>query len=181
MVERWQRQTRKKVLDSEWIKVFEDSYTLPNGHQIPHYFIWESSNSALCVCKIDDKVLLTQQYRPGIEKHTVCHPGGRLESQDSSPMSGALRELLEETGYSPHKVTPIGNFGQIPAITPNRVHFFLVECKPSPGLSKPDASEKIDTRLVPIEELKSLIASGEMDCVACIAATYLALGAIKEI
>ena len=179
MTERWQRETRKTVLDSPWIKVHEDSYVLPDGQQIPHYFIWESGDSALCVCKIRENVLLTRQYRPGIEKQTVCHPGGRLESLDVSPVSGAMRELLEETGYSPRKITPLGTFGQIPAITPNRVYVFLVECESSASQPSREPSEKIEVELVPITKLEGLVASGEMDCIACVAATYLALNTIR--
>jgi len=160
--------------------VHEDEYVLPDGQKIPHYYIWESNDSALCVCKVGDEVLLTCQYRPGIEKQTMCHPGGRLESSDLSPVSGALRELLEETGYTPQKIVPLGSFGQIPAITPNKVHFFLVECQSLPVAPHPGQSEKINLKLTPIADLGKLIASGEMDCVACIAATYLALGVIKK-
>lgn len=180
----WQRETRKTVLHSPWIEVYEDSYTLPDGGQIPHYFIWKSSDSALCVCKIhhqdEDKVVLTHQYRPGIEKHTLCHPGGRLEQSDSTPISGALRELLEETGYTPKKIIPLGTFGQIPAITPNRVHLFLVECESSPIPPHKDKSEEIDITLVPIAKLKKVISSGKMDCIACVAASYLALNALRK-
>ena len=178
--ERWQRKTRETVLDSPWMRVYKDKYILPDGQQIPDYFIWESGDSALCVCRIgEDKILLTRQYRPGIEKYTVCHPGGRLESSDASPVSGAIRELLEETGYSPQKVISLGTFGQVPAITPNRVHIFLVQCEPLPNQPTPEPSEKIDVELVPIPKLKELIASGDMDCIACVAASYLALGEIK--
>ena len=180
MTEKWQRKTRETVLDSLWIRVYKDKYVLPDGHEVPDYFVWESGDSALCVCKVgEDNVLLTRQYRPGIEKFTLCHPGGRLESSDASPVSGAMRELLEETGYSSQRVTPLGMFGQVPAITPNRVHIFLVQCEPSSNQPAPEPSEKIAVELVPILNLKELIASGDMDCVACVAATYLAFGVIK--
>lgn len=180
MKKAWQIKSSKVVLNTPWLRVHKNSYFLPNGEKIPHYYIWESSDSALCVCQVgEDKVLLTRQYRLGIEKYTVCHPGGRLESSDASPVSGAMRELLEETGCVPQKVTPLGAFGQIPAITPNRVHIFLVQCDPSLNQPTPEPSEKIDVKLVPIPKLTELIASGEMDCVACVAATYLALGVMK--
>jgi 8-oxo-dGTP pyrophosphatase MutT (NUDIX family) len=181
MTEKWQRKAREIVLESPWIKVYKDEYVLSSGHEVSDYFIWESGDSALCVCKVgEDNVLLTRQYRPGIEKFTLCHPGGRLESSDASPVSGAMRELLEETGYSPQKVTSLGMFGQIPAITPNKIHFFLVECQSSPTVPYLDKSEKIDVEFIPIANLGKMIASGDMDCVACVAATYLALDAIKK-
>jgi len=176
MTEKWIRQARKAILSSLWMKVYKDSYLLPNNHFIPDYYIWEGSDAALCVCQIDDQALLVRQYRPGVEKSTLCHPGGRLDPADPSPLAGAVRELLEETGYSPRSTISLGSFAQIPAISPNHVHIFLVTCEKNPA-SQPqcDESENIDAKLVSLADLPSLIRSGEMDCVACVAASYLAL------
>jgi ADP-ribose pyrophosphatase len=69
---------------------------LPNGREIIEYYIVERQDSAICVCQIDGQVLLVRQYRPGIGKTTLCHPGGRIEKDDQSPVQGALRKLLEE-------------------------------------------------------------------------------------
>lgn len=95
-------------------------------------------------------------------------------------MKGAVRELVEETGYVPKSVVPMGALGQVPAISPNRVHLFLAECEKAATV-KPsrDKSEEINVELVPLEKLGELIESGVMDCVACVAATYLALAKIR--
>lgn len=176
MTEKWTRQGRDVVLDTPWLKVYKDRYRLPNNHFIPDYYIWEGRDAALCVCQIGDQALLVRQYRPGVEKPTLCHPGGRLDPTDTSPLAGAVRELLEETGYSPKSTVSLGSFAQIPAISPNRVHIFLVACEKKPiDMLKLDKSENIETKLIPLTDLPDLIGSGEMDCVACVAASYLAL------
>lgn len=180
MKKEWQIESSKVVLDTPWLLVHKNSYSLPNQEKIPDYYIWEGSDAALCVCRVDDQLVLVRQYRPGIEKVTLCHPGGRIESSDASAMKGAVRELVEETGYVPKSVVPMGVFGQVPAISPNRVHLFLAECEKTAKV-KPirDKSEEIDVELIPLKKLGELIKSGVIDCVACVAATYLALAKIR--
>lgn len=169
----WQHLTSRVVVDSPWVRVRLNSFALPNGRRIPEYYIIERPDSAVCVCCIGMQVLLVHQYRPEIEKDTLCHPGGRLEATDCSPVDGALRELLEETGLSPKAVSELGAFAQIPAVETGRVHMFLVECEAAPPKSSnPDTTEDIATELVPIAKLEELIAAGDMDCVACVAASY---------
>jgi 8-oxo-dGTP pyrophosphatase MutT (NUDIX family) len=110
---------------------------------------------------------------PGIEKSTCCCTGGRLEDEDRSPVDGALRELLEETGLSPKVVRDFGAFAQIPAVETGRVHLFLVECEAAPlRPNNRDHTEDIFIEFVPITRLEELIAAGDMDCVACVAASY---------
>src|SRR5437667_12885876 len=101
---------------------------MPDGTPVPEYYIVERQDSAVCVCRVENQFLLVRQYRPGIEKVTFCHPGGRVETKDASPLHGALRELLEETGLTPTKVERVGSYAQIPAVETGRVHIFVVEC-----------------------------------------------------
>jgi ADP-ribose pyrophosphatase len=180
MKEAWQKISTKIVFNTPWLRIHKNSYILQNGEEIPDYYIWEGNDAALCVCRVDDQFVLVRQYRPGIEKVTLCHPGGRIELSDASAREGAIRELVEETGYVPKSVVPMGAFGQVPAISPNRVHLFLAECEKAVTV-KPsrDKSEEIEVELVPLTKLEELINSGIMDCVACVAATYMALAKIK--
>lgn len=42
-------------------------------------------------------------------------------------------------------------------------------------MSAQDTSEDIEIEVVPIKKLPDIIARGDMDCIACVAASYLAL------
>lgn len=172
----WSLKSSKKVLESQWLSVSENSYILPNGREVPTYYIAERADSAICVCVRGSDVILVGQYRPGIEKTTLCHPGGRVETSDNSAIAGGLRELLEETGYTPRMYKSLGVYGQIPAVSTANVHILLVECdgeKQEPPARDPN--EYIEVEVVPLSTLRDIIAQGRMDCVACVAASYLAL------
>lgn len=157
-----------------------NSYLLPDGRKVPEYYIVSRQDSAVCVCRVGDSFLLVRQYRPGIRKVTVCHPGGRLEGSDVSPTKGALRELFEETGLRARNVRRLGSFAQIPAVETGRVHLFVVECEPD-SVAEPcfDATEAISTLVVKADGLGTLISSGKMDCLACVAASRLALAEVR--
>lgn len=177
----WKKISSKIVLENPWLKIKENSYTLPNGQKIPKYYIEERADSAICVCTSGQNVILIKQYRPGIEKITLCHPGGRIDKTDKSALEGALRELLEETGCTPKNWQFLGAYGQIPAISTARVHIFLVECDQiSTKEQKQDITEDIKTKKILISELPEIIRRGEMNCIACVAASNLVLAKLKK-
>lgn len=172
----WKLLSSKLLVESPYLRVYENSYELPNKERIPRYYITDRNDSALCVCCIDTQVLLIRQYRPGIKQASLCHPGGRIETTDASAVSGALRELLEETGYEPYKVTPLGTYAQIPAVSGARVHILLVQChRAAQGNPRPDRTEDLHLEFVELSRLEEVITSGQMDCIACVAASYRAL------
>lgn len=172
----WQIISSKIVLENPWLKVRENSYALPNGNKVPQYYVSERADSAICVCVCGQDILLARQYRPGIEKVTLCHPGGRIEQSDNSAVAGGLRELFEETGYIPQKWEVLGVYGQIPAVSTAKIHVLLVHCVDgAKRMPAQDPNEDIEIEVVPIEKLRDIIARGDMDCIACVAASYLAL------
>jgi len=175
-MEKWKLLSSKLLLDSHWLRLHQNSYELPKEKRvIPEYYITESADSAICVCFTGSHFVIVKQYRPAIDKFTLCHPGGRLEKEDESPVSGALRELLEETGYVPNETVSLGCFAQIPGVTTARVHIFLVYCGPLSLENKSiDETEELETMLMLPDDLKKIIESGDMDCVTCVAASYRA-------
>jgi len=175
-METWHRTSTKQLVNSPWLEVSRDSYVLPDGREVPEYYIVRRNDSAVCVCCVDDQLVLVRQYRPGIRKVTLCHPGGRIESDDPSPVHGAVRELLEETGLAAQEVQHIGTFAQMPAVETGRVHMFLVACaRTRTRASDADSGEYIATIFLPMSELRAVISNGKMDCLACAAASYKVL------
>ena len=57
--------------------------------------------------KIDDKFILERQYRYAFNEEVIEIPAGKLE-EGEIPLPAAERELLEETGYRPLKMTFLG-------------------------------------------------------------------------
>ncbi|MBK6931370.1 MAG: NUDIX hydrolase [Saprospirales bacterium] len=96
----WKVENRAYVYDRRpYMILREDAVRLPNGAQIPDYFVFEYPDwvSVLAV-NTEDQFVLIRQYRHGLGlvhyelAAGVADPGEPL-------LVSARRELLEETGY----------------------------------------------------------------------------------
>jgi 8-oxo-dGTP pyrophosphatase MutT (NUDIX family) len=94
-----------------------------------------------------DRLILVRQYRPPAEGEVIEFPAGILDKGESVDQ-GALRELLEETGYHGQirRVTPAAF--NTPGLSSDRTHLAIVEVDekdtrnqcPTP---RPEAGEEI--------------------------------------
>ena len=99
-------QSEWKVLHSEylsrkpWLTVRCDHLKLPNGNEIPNYYVLEYP-AWICVIALTKEggMIMERQYRHGIGRvdYELC--AGVVDPTDASPLEAAKRELLEETGF----------------------------------------------------------------------------------
>lgn len=105
--------------------------------------------------------LMEEQFRHGSKSVTREFPAGLLESGES-PLEGAKRELLEETGMS-------GNFIFLSEVNPNsafmtnRQTFYLVDSLEKKAEQNLDPNEEIKIVKVPVEEVIENMGSGIYD------------------
>ena len=107
----------------------------------------------------DNEVVLIEQFRHGTAEVTLEIPGGGVDPGED-PLSGGLRELLEETGYAGEDAEIIGVVTPNPAIIRNHCHTVLVRNARQVGEAQLEGFEEIRTRLVPLAEIPDLIRSG---------------------
>lgn len=134
-------------------------YRLPNG-QTGTFYISERGR-VVCVFIItkDKKIVLAKQFRPGPGKVLWEIPGGMIESGEP-PRRAALREAREETGYT-GKIISLGVSSNDAWSTLERHHFLITEAE-QVGEVELDDHECIETVLVDVSQLRTLIRRGAM-------------------
>lgn len=105
----------------------------------------------------DDKIVLLDEQQPGHDSF-YDFPGGRHDYENESELEAAKREVLEETGMS------FANWKLVKINQPHSkidwlVYIFVASDFIDQQKPKLDAGEKIETKLVDLNELKSLLNS----------------------
>jgi 8-oxo-dGTP pyrophosphatase MutT (NUDIX family) len=163
----WNEKGRKKVFDCNVFSVWE-SYCSPPGSQLGnspedsgggklHTFTVLDARDWVMVIPIigssdGEKFIMVWQWRHGAKSLSLEFPGGVFEPGEK-PEEAAVRELLEETGYKPEKLTKLGDFNPNPAIMTNKIHFFLAENLCSEGRQSLDDDEYVDVALIDTKEV----------------------------
>jgi ADP-ribose pyrophosphatase len=105
------------------------------------------------------EVVLVRQFRFGTWSNTLEIPGGMLDPGEDA-LTAATRELEEETGFRPSRVTALGSSHPNPALFVNRLHSYLAEGCVKVHEGKQDGSEDIQVVIVPKTELPKLVREG---------------------
>ncbi len=136
------------------------------------FFILESTSWVNIIpLTSDGKVVMVRQYRHGAGELTLEIPGGLVEEGDT-PETAAMRELVEETGYTSREVIPIGNVQPNPAIQNNRCYSFIARDVRLTREQSQDEKEDIEVVLKPLSEIPAAIRNGEITHALVLAAFY---------
>ncbi len=107
----------------------------------------------------DDRLVLVNQFRYGIDAFSWEIPGGVIEAGEDPVLAG-VRELLEETGYAGSGARLLASVHPNPAFMNNRCHLVLVEdCRLAAPVAW-DVDEEIETVAVPVGEVYARARSG---------------------
>ena len=151
----------KLIFDGKVVHLYEDEVRLPNGAQAKREYV--KHIGAVCVLALTDEgeVVLERQFRYPFHKELIEIPAGKLDSADEDPMQAALRELREETGYVPERITHIGDFYGSPAILDENIRMFLATGLKRDG-QELDDDEFLEVFTLPLEALVDKILAGEV-------------------
>lgn len=120
----------------------------------------------------DGRLVLVRQYRHGLGDVTLEIPGGLVDKGDA-PEKAARKELREETGYGGGHWRVLGRLAPLPPVFTNWLHVFLATGVVPLGPPELDAGEDITVELHPVDEVRRMVAGGEIVHAQVVAALSL--------
>ena len=169
----WQVKSSRCIFDSPIVNLKVKLSVNPrNGHE-NEYYLAEFPNWANVIALTSDRQLvLIRHYRHGTAQLEVEIPGGCIEKGEA-PLTAAIRELKEETGYTGQKPILLGRVSPNPSFQDNYCYTYLVENAVLSDQQEMDDGEDIEVFTYPLTEIDTLIENGELSNSMVIAALYL--------
>lgn len=106
------------------------------------------------------RVLLIQQYRYAAGRDLWEFPAGRIDPGET-PLAGAKRELIEETGYRAREWKRALYFYSSPGFLDETMSVFVARDLIK-GKARPEEDEAITARWFPIDKAVQLVMRGEI-------------------
>ncbi len=163
MIQPWLKENSRVVGDFRIFSIRSDLKVSPRTGEYHDFFVIDTVNwvNVIAITPLRELVMI-EQYRHGTNTVELEIPGGMIDKEDTSPLMAGQRELREETGYEGIGAEIIGQVYPNPAIMSNTCYtLFVRECEVKHPITL-DQTEDLATRLVPIEEIPSLVSSGRV-------------------
>lgn len=176
----WPRASTRKLAECRIFNLHESTCCSPyTGDDHQFYFIETADWVNIVPITDNNEVVLIKQFRHGNQQITIEIPGGMVDPGEQ-PAVSAVRECLEETGYSCDDVQSLGVIAPNPALFENSVHTYWARgAKPSRDIQN-TATEKTEVMLVPLSDIADMLLKGEIDNALVVATLWRLLYLLKD-
>lgn len=165
-----------EIINSETVyqgrafKIQRDLIQRPNGPQT-YDTVHHIGAVAMIPIDPDGKILFVRQYRHAARRRLLELPAGTLE--EGEPVEDtAQREMREEVGMAPGKLTKLAEFFLAPGYSTERMHIFVAE-QLSPEKLPGDEDEDLEIERLTLDEAFAAIRSGKIEDAKTILGLFL--------
>lgn len=165
-VQNWEVLDSKKVYEATdgkttFMELYQDKVRTPSG-KVLTYTKFHSSDVVVVVPFLDDgRLVMIRQYRYPLDKILLEFPAGHVESGEDA-IATAGRELEEETGYKAAKIEAVYKYHPSVSRTKQLVHVYRATGLTA-GKMKHEGGEDIRVEILTVEQLRQMIARGEVE------------------
>jgi 8-oxo-dGTP pyrophosphatase MutT (NUDIX family) len=169
----WKKVRSTPIGDFRIFKLRSDVKISPRTGKEHDYYVLDSVDWVNVIALTPDRMLvMIEQYWHGSNTVELEIPGGMMDPGETDPVTTAVRELREETGYEGENARVLGRIWSNPAILSNRTFTVLIEnCRLKHEVDW-DHGEDLVTRLVPVSEIPKLVADEKIGHSLVIVALY---------
>ena len=162
----------KTLFDGIIVTLKVDQAQLPDGKVATREVVEHPGGVSVVALTPEDQVLMVRQFRYAQGEVLLELPAGKLERGEDHRVC-ALRELEEETGYTPATLTYMGALLSSPGFTDEVLHMYLARGL-KPGECHPDEDEFLERDRVPFGELVKEVMDGTIQDAKTVAAVLKA-------
>jgi ADP-ribose pyrophosphatase len=151
------------VYEGKLFRVLHDKLIEPSGREAERDII--RHHGSVVILALDSSkskknpwIVVERQYRHAANQYLWELPAGKLDAGED-PLTGAQRELKEETGYMAKKWKPLVEYYASPGFLGESMKVFLAEGLVA-GDAHPEEDEQIEFRLVKLNEVLKMIEKG---------------------
>ncbi|MEP7119151.1 MAG: NUDIX hydrolase [Acidobacteriota bacterium] len=141
-----------------------DRVTLPSGHSATMDVVRHPGSVVLLPMPAPDQLVLIRQYRYAVDRFIWEVPAGSLDSGED-PLAGAARECEEEIGLVPGRLERLGALLPTPGFCDEVMTFYRcteLRAPAADSTAQQDEDEVIEPRTFALDEVRRMIASGEI-------------------
>lgn len=148
------------VFQGQLLTVQVDQVRLTDGHVGRREVVIHRGAVAMVPLLDMEHVLLVRQWRHAVGRALLEIPAGGL-AQDEDPASCAERELMEECGYRPRRLSLLSSLMLAPGYSSEILHLYLAE-ELIPERLPHDLDERIEVVMYHWNEIDVLMRKGEL-------------------
>jgi ADP-ribose pyrophosphatase len=150
----------KIIYQGRAVKLRVDTVQTAGGRQSTREIVEHADCVAIIAVDADDNVLLVNQFRKPVEKELLEIPAGGIDDGEDAE-AAVIREMGEETGFRPQRVTHLGGFYSTPGYCSEYLYLYLATDL-VPGQLYAEDTEGIEVVRVPLKQIPELIDSGKI-------------------
>ena len=157
----WIVHGERLLYDSDWVRLALVDVEVPGGERFDHHVVrLPRDASGTVVHDVDRGVLLLWRHRFITDTWGWEIPAGGIDAGET-PQDAATREVVEETGWRPHRPELLVSYHPSNGLSDQTFHAFLARGAERVG-EPTDVSESERIEWVPVDEVRRLVRTGQV-------------------
>ena len=177
----WKLGGSETRFENDIFRLREDEVELAGGKKIRFAYL-ERDPAVIVVPVTDDgQIIMVKHYRYAVDDWCLEVPAGGTHDAGDTPLEEVARkELREEVGATARSITRVTSFYSANAMSDEEVHVFFADGVELSKKQDTEASETIETQLMPVEEALAMARNGTIKTGPCALAILLCEPFLKD-